>query len=165
MKAYLLPLMALASAALAPAQTTYTFETVDYPGAGYSQLNAINSSGAIVGRYSPATIGATVYSFLRSPDGSFKQLLPGTPSSVSGISDSGVIVGSVGKVGFILSNTYTPIKSPNYITFLQGISTDGSIVGAFNDGHGTSYGFETQGGNLRPLPYYNEAPVSPDRDQ
>ncbi len=157
----LLPLATLALAPLAHAQTTYTYASVDYPGAANTQLNGINSSGTIVGTYLQTPTGNTAYSFLRSPDGNFTPLLVGVPSESTGISDSGIIVGSVGKTGFILSKTYIPVQSSKYATYLRGISTNNLIVGTFNDEHGTGYGFEIQEGNLRRLPYYNEGPVAP----
>ena len=155
-------LTALTHIPVASAQITYTYVSVDYPGAAYTQLNGINSTGAIVGTYATTVAGNTAYSFLRSPDGSTTPLLAGTPSYASGISDTGVIVGWVAKTGFILSKgTYTPVESPKYITSLTAISSKNQIVGNFYDGFQEYYGFETSGGKLVELPYYEKEPVRP----
>ncbi len=153
----LLPLAALALTPFAVAQTTYTYISVDYPGAAYTVLNGVNSSGTIVGAYSWTVAGYPLYSFLRSPEGSFTPLLVGTLSNATGISDSGVIVGSAGstasnrRVGFILSNRLNLIDSSVYSSSLNGISTNSSVVGAF-EGLGGAHGFVTVGGKLSQLP-------------
>lgn len=159
----LLPIVTFAFAPGAFGQTTYTYTSVDYPGVGYTQLNGINSSGAIVGVYRISSVGNVSYSFLRSPDGSSTQLLAGTSSNAAGISDSGSIVGSVDKVGFILSPGFTPVKVSNDVTALNGISTNNSIIGTFDNGSGVYYGigFETVSGKLMPLPFYDELSVTP----
>lgn len=158
----LFPLTALVFAPALPAQTTYTYASVDYPGAAYTQLNGINSAGEIVGIFGNTSAGNAAYSFLRSANGSYTPLLANTASDATAISNSGVIVGSANYSGFIISHgDFTPVSSTKYITFLSGISSKNQIVGYFFDGFEEYYGFETIGGKLVELPYYENEPVRP----
>jgi probable HAF family extracellular repeat protein len=95
----------LALAGDAKAQPTYSFTTIDVPGALYTYPTGINDSGQIVGFYRDAS--STLHGFLLD-NGSYTTLdVPGAYlTEAYGINDSGQIVGyyedAAGGHGFLL---------------------------------------------------------------
>jgi probable HAF family extracellular repeat protein len=123
------------------AQPTYSFTTVDVPGASHSSTGAhgINASGQIVGCYEDAAY--KVHGFLLD-QGSYTTLdAPGPTglTSPQGINDSGQVVGfyydAGGAHGFLLDKgVYTTLNVPrSRNTFATGINASGQIVGYYGD--------------------------------
>src|SRR5437588_683767 len=123
MKRYLCSLVALGlllgTAGDAASQPTYTFTTLDVPGASFptTSINAygINDAGQIVGDYS---VGRTDHGFLFE-NGSYTTLdVPGASfTGAYGINASGQIVGDYfdarGGHGFLFDNgIYTTLDAP-----------------------------------------------------
>lgn len=127
--------------AASSAQADYVFTTVNYPGAAYTDVRGINSTGQIVGY---TDLGAFRYS------GGTYSLLPPAPgglqTSAHGINDDGLIIGSAGpvddssSVGFILDGaTYGYFSYPGRShTHPRSINNAGMVTGyAINaDGSG-----------------------------
>jgi VCBS repeat-containing protein len=129
--------------------TTYTYTTINVPGAlDYSPLN-INDSGQIVVGY---TTGSFWYSSLYS-GGTYTPIYDQSfNDQAQGINDSGQIVGYYYPAqGFLYSGgTYTPISVPGYAhTVPLGINDSGEIVGYYFPYYGgPSHGFLDSGGTF-----------------
>ena len=147
----------LAAAAFLPfaAGATYVFNTINYPGAVFTDVRGINNAGRIVGYAS--FDGITFFSFTYHA-GVFSALppVPGGPGAIEvvahGINDAGDIAGSLVDTttpsisnGFILpagSFTYTGFARPAWpATFGRAISNSGLVVGFNDDGVGGTAGF------------------------
>ena len=124
--------LAAALAFAAPCFAAYVFNTVDYPGAVYTDVRAIDNTGRIAGYAS--LDGVTNFSFTYS--GGVFAPLPASPLSPSalGMNDSGVIVG--GTIGtpeqaFIFqSGTYTFFSRPGWTnTEARAINNAGLVTG------------------------------------
>jgi probable HAF family extracellular repeat protein len=138
----------------APAYATpsYSFTTIDAPGAVYgTTLTGINASGQIVGTYQDAFLAS--HSFLRDDAGGFTTIDPPDQvygSFAQGINDAGEIVGyykdAAGDThGFLRPDArtgYIPIDDPKATvgTIASGVNTSGQIVGTYLDDSGV-YGF------------------------
>src|SRR5437588_7570892 len=118
--------------------TTYTFTTIDPPGARETFPFRINNAGQIVGTFSLASGGG---SFLYSA-GSFTQFVVSGSlgTTPSGINDVGQIVGGFVDSfshphGFVYAaGTFTQIDVPGaFNTQAAGINDAGQIVGVFQD--------------------------------
>lgn len=141
--------LALCLLAAPAARADYVFTTVDYPGATFTDVRGLNSSGEIVGYAGNA---AGTFGFKYS-GGHFTHLPPapgGWQVSAHGINDSGVIVGSAraaddsSTVGFILhGSTYTFFAYPGLDrTYARAIGNDGRVTGyAEDDGFVLNRGF------------------------
>jgi len=153
---------ALAIAATA-AHADYVFTQIDYPGASYTNVFGINSTGMIVGLAVDA--GGNNVAFVYD-NGTFAALPPMPPGyvigQVFGINDQGTIVGSAGApdgvttVGFILSgSTYTFFThSPQSYTEARSISALGIVTGSSAD-------FDADGNLLNVVGYiYDPATAS-----
>jgi probable HAF family extracellular repeat protein len=98
--------------------TTYTYQTIEFPGSVYTHVDSINASGEIVGYYQNSN-HAVQYGFL-DDNGIYTTINP--PGSIGVISDDinsqGQIVGvyetaSGPQLGFLYDNgTYTTIDPP-----------------------------------------------------
>jgi len=117
---------------------TYTFQTINLPGAGSTGLSDINDAGQIVG-YATNANPAREHGFVYS-DGTFTSLdLPGANPVFTyphGINDSGQIVGSYNQIhGFLYTNGVTTnIDFPGSgDTDALGINNAGQIVGIYYD--------------------------------
>jgi probable HAF family extracellular repeat protein len=119
----------------ANAQSTYSFTTLDVPGASFPGpivATGINDSGQIVGYY-PAADG-TYHGFLLS-DGNYTTLdVPGwSDTFASGINDSGQIVGYYGDSnvyyaypshGFLLDQgSYTTLNAPESLLYTKAMGS------------------------------------------
>jgi probable HAF family extracellular repeat protein len=140
------------------AQPTYTFATLDVPGASYASTipTGINSSGQIVGYFQDAA--GNDHGFLFD-QGSYTTLdVPGgTGTWAIGINDSGQIVGSYRDAanndrGFLLDQgSYTILYVPgSYGTYAHGINAAGQIVGYYWD-HTGQHGFLLDNGSYTTL--------------
>ncbi len=116
----------------APAFATYVFNTVDYPGAVFTDVRAIDNTGRIAGYAS--LDGVTNFSFTYS-GGAFSPL-PASPLSPSalGMNDFGVVVGgtiTTPEQGFVFrSGTYTFFSRPGWTnTEARAINNAGLVVG------------------------------------
>ncbi|MGA2184574.1 MAG: NHL repeat-containing protein, partial [Bryobacteraceae bacterium] len=141
-----------------------TYTSIDYPGAGQTQVWGISGNGAIVGTYNDtATCGncyGQTHSFLLS--GGVFTTLPEAPGSMAGttaarsINSSGHIVGSYVDPcyckahAFLLSGgVFTTIDFPGFFSsWAAGINDSGEIVGTGEPGWGTgsAHGFLLRGG-------------------
>jgi uncharacterized membrane protein len=155
MRALVLRLV-LAVLALAPlaAGATYVFNTIEYPGAVFTDVRGINNTGRIVGYASfdnvtffSFTYQAGVFSALPPVPGG-----PGMEAVAHGINDAGDIVGSLVDPalpaianGFLLpagSGAYMAFARPGWpATFGRAISNSGLLIGYTDDLAGTSAGF------------------------
>ena len=127
--------------------TAGVFTTVNYPGASYTALNAINSVGHIVGQY----YAASALHGLLDAGGALTTIdFPGPSFTVPrGINDSGEIVGELYSSGYIqVGGSFTTVDVPgaNY-TILGGINNSGQVVGTYAPG-GPVFGFLDSGGKF-----------------
>lgn len=115
-------------------QVTYTFTTIDIPGAGYTEAYGINNAGFIVGHFSDATGD---HGFVRHPNGTYTTYdVSGADQTVGfGINASGAIAGSYfgsppAPQGFIRSSAgaISLLGPPDSVA--QGINDAGKVVGA-----------------------------------
>jgi len=133
-------LAVLATATIFAYSQTYTFTTLDYPGAKQTNPNKINAAGIIVGGYYDNN--STLHGFAYY-HGKFAAIdVPGaTFTSANGINSKGVIVGHYrgqsGTHGFVLQDgrftqvdvpgsTYTDVEDINDAGVLGGIYLDTS---------------------------------------
>jgi probable HAF family extracellular repeat protein len=149
-------LLSLVSAAFA---SSYTFTTLDVPGAtpGISLALGINNSGQVVGYYYDSS---GYHGFLYS-GGAFTPINdPAAPNSTVaiGINKTGQIVGYInygpGSDGYLDSGggfTLVDYPAGGYNT-ANGINDLGQIVGAYHDGSG-AHGFLYSGGTFTTLDY------------
>jgi probable HAF family extracellular repeat protein len=123
-----------------------TYTSFDYPGATFTQANAVNSAGEIVGYYND-TSGVS-HGFLLS-GGTYASIdVPGAASTTSsGINDTGDIVGGYcptgecisseeGTQGYLLSGgVFTPIAIPGeFASLAPGSSILGQCKYRFRQG-------------------------------
>ena len=111
----------LAALSLLPfvAGATYVFNTINYPGAIFTDVRGINNSGQIVGYAS--LDGVNFFSFSYS-GGVFTQLLtPPAPfaGSAHGINDAGITVGTLTDPADPDSGTGFIYNSGTYATFTR----------------------------------------------
>jgi uncharacterized membrane protein len=129
-----------------------TYTALDYPGADYTEANAINSNGDIVGAYAA---NGVINGFLLS-GGTYTSFdVPGAISTGAfGINDAGAIVGeycttsecvltSAGAQGFLLSGgVFTTITMPGeFSTFAFAINNNGVILSQYQDAAGLVVSF------------------------
>ena len=143
---------ATTGAAQAP---SYTFTTIDVPGATSTAARSINDANQIVGSF---TDSAGTHGFVLS-GGSFTTIdVPGASSTHGGkINTRGQIVGrftdSAGTHGFILSGgSFTTIDVPgataSFGTFASGVNDADQIVGDYFVATGQQHGFLDMGGTF-----------------
>lgn len=131
---------------------SFSFTTINIPGAYSTTLNGISDSGEIVGTYTDTT---GTHGFF-DVNGSFTAINPPGLVAVNGVNNSGQIVGgaTVGGnlaiyAGFLYTNSsVVTIKAPapsTIGTVLWGINNSGKIVGTVTDGS-TVTGFVDTGG-------------------
>ena len=139
-----LPLLPFAAGA------TYVFNTINYPGAVFTDVRAINNSGEIVGY---ASLDGTVFFSFSYQAGVFTAL-PAPPApyagSAHGVNDAGVIVGTLvnpaipdSGIGFIFNaGSYATFARPGWAwTFSRAISNSNLIVGYSQDLVGNTAGY------------------------
>jgi probable HAF family extracellular repeat protein len=153
------PLIQAQSSALVT-NVNVTFTTIDVPGAGYTNVTAINTAGDMVGNYGQ-DVNLDSHGFLYS-NGTFTYF--DYPMEVVtaplGINDSGLIVGHAGQnpvVGFLYDGTsFTTLRAGNRsATFSTGINNAGWVVG----GAGTIYttkAFEMRNGHYKAINFPGE---------
>ncbi|HSN21429.1 MAG TPA: hypothetical protein VLS49_12165, partial [Usitatibacter sp.] len=124
--------LAAALAFAAPAGATFVFNTVDYPGAVFTDVRAIDNTGKIAGYAS--LDGVTNFSFTYA-GGAFAPL-PFSPLSPSalGMNDFGAIVGGTATTpeqGFIFqAGTYTYFSRPGWTnTEARAVNNAGLVTG------------------------------------
>jgi hypothetical protein len=130
---------------------TFTFTTIDFPGAIQTSVSGINGSGQVVGTYSNA--GPDGHGFLLS-GGVFTTIdYPGkTLTTAIGINDSGQVTGTYGPTsqrhGFLLSGgVFSTIDPPGSTdTLLGGINNSGQVVGSYTTGLNSATCFLLTGG-------------------
>ena len=142
----------LAGPMLALAQTEYDYQTIDYPGTTDTQVFGISDRGDVVGNGFPVPDSFPfVY---HAKDGAFTDVAPIAgfdETSVIGISDSGVLVGSVldefllRESGLIIhkDGSATVFDHPDAFSFTQarGVNNDGLVTGFRDDVNGFGIGF------------------------
>jgi probable HAF family extracellular repeat protein len=114
------------------ADISYSFTTLDVPGASVTQASGVNSSGQIVGDFVDDAFGLT-HGFLYS-DGSFTTIdVPGASRTIAeGINVSGQIAGgfqdAIGSHAFLYNGgSFSTIDYPGFIgeTLATGINDSG----------------------------------------
>jgi probable HAF family extracellular repeat protein len=104
--------LVVVTAGRAEAQVTYTFGTINVPGASFVIASGINNSGQIVGGYDDAS--GYAHGFLDT-GGFFTTInVPGASTTYAyGINDSGQIVGGYDDAyGFLATPSPNPRPSP-----------------------------------------------------
>lgn len=132
---------------------SYTFATIDVPGANFTRAHGINNSGQIVGQYQDTASFAT-HGYLLSGGNLSTIDFPGVVNtSAQGISDLGQITGYIiggGAHGFLLSGgRFSTFDAPNFVlTEAYGINDSGQIVGFYvdNSAQRLDHGFLLSGG-------------------
>jgi hypothetical protein len=155
MRAFILRVV-LAALSLVPfaAGAAYVFNTIEFPGAVFTDVRGINNTGRIVGYAS--FDGVTFFSFTYHA-GVFSPLppRPGSPPLevvAHGINDAGDVVGTVvdpaaplAPTAFILpsgSFIYTGFAHPVWpATYARAIANSGLVVGYTDDNAGTTAGY------------------------
>jgi probable HAF family extracellular repeat protein len=132
---------------------TYTYSTIDFPSASYTQAYGINAKGQIVGSYGTFP---NAHGFLYS-GGSYATLNDPAANQGTyayGINAKGQIVGtyehSYATHGFLYSGgSYQTLDDPMGIgnTSAFGINAKGQIVGFYQDSNGLYHGFLYSGGS------------------
>ena len=112
-----------------------TFRTIDYPGALYTEVAAINPAGVIVGFF----CSDRCYSFLRTPDGTFT-VINADAGFPNAINSAGEITGSLllETGGYLWSRdgTFSTFNLPGSIyTAPWAINCAGTITGYYWDGN------------------------------
>jgi hypothetical protein len=154
-------LATLASAALA---YKLHWETLQVPGASFTEIYTINNSNEMVGHYSE---GVEQHGLA---------VIKGTPTNIddpngveafggtwcAGVNSSGIIVGyyynhAGGATGFIYDSSnpqsFSDITYPGATyTYTSSINDNGEIVGAYADSSGSGGGFLYAGGTFTTLP-------------
>jgi hypothetical protein len=153
MKTQILAILALGLlAGPIAAQAQYDFEQIDYPGAPFTQVFGISDRGDVAGNGSTGTDGFPfVYD---TKKGTFTDVAPiaGFDSTaVLGISDSGVLVGSVTdddlltESGLIIhkDGSATVFDHPAAVSFTQarGVNNEGLVTGFRDDLSAITVGF------------------------
>ncbi|HRE12573.1 MAG TPA: hypothetical protein PLD37_00090 [Usitatibacteraceae bacterium] len=140
---------ALAAGALAvstAAPAVYVFNTIDYPGATFTDVRGLNNAGRIAGYAS--LDGINFFGFTYA-GGVFAPLPPSAvPVSALNLNDAGTIVGNTSDDpnpdrAFILNGTiYSFFTRPGYVdTYARAISTSGLVTGYSADAAGATAGF------------------------
>jgi probable HAF family extracellular repeat protein len=144
-----LSLSVLLSTLVAAQGASYTFTTIDVPGAISTWGHGINAAGQVVGYFLDDT---GIHGFVT--DGAEFTTLDGpdaTQTEACGINAAGQIVGyffdAKGYHGFVSDGVaVTTIDVPGGInTWACGINDSGQIVGGFRDGAGRGHGFVKDG--------------------
>jgi len=125
--------------------TLYSFTTIDYPGANYTEADGINNAGQIVGVYNDSN-GS--HGFLKVGSTFTSIDYPGqTNSGVHGINSAGKMVGYYasggGNTGFLYDGTnFSQIIYPGaYSTVPNAINDSDEIVGTYCDLVAGCHGF------------------------
>lgn len=136
---------AAALAAALPASAVYVFNSIDYPGAVFTDVRGLNNAGRLAGYAS--FDGVNFFSF--SYAGGVFSALPASPVPVSAlaINDAGTIVGSstvapAPERGFILNGTtYTLFSRPGWTnTEARAVSNSGLVTGfSYDTGAGGTF--------------------------
>jgi probable HAF family extracellular repeat protein len=138
----------------ASAAHTYTFTSIDVPGAIATNPQGRNDLGSVVGYYTDTTNQS--HGFLFAGAGFTPIDVPGASHTwARGINNSGNIVGyytdATGKTqGFLFAGgNFSPVNYPNATaTYAQGINNSGSIVGYYTNAQNWTYGFLYSGGQF-----------------
>ena len=149
--AYLLfVVLSLATVCDRPAlAASYTFTTIDVPGASITGLSGINTAGQAVGFF----FDGKLHGFLRDTNGNFTTIdVPGALSTIAnGINDAGQIVGGFGTEGIFQSFLYNAGTFMTIPSLAYGINDAGQIVGRFFTAIGFPVGFLYTAGTLAPI--------------
>jgi hypothetical protein len=138
---------------------SFSYTTIDYPGAAATFLWGINNSGAIAGYYPDPTTGLD-HGFLYA-GGSFTSInCPNATQTLPfGINNAGSVVGycidQLGGHGFLYqSGNYTTFDYPGArATLAFGINDDNQISGYYTDSLSVDHGFQYQAGNFTSFDY------------
>jgi len=125
-------------------ERTYTYKTIDYPGANNTSVYGINNLGQVVGHYGESMyLGLGEHAFMYD-NGTYTEIkFPGSNSTMAyGINDSGQIVGdyaigegdgSGGHIFLYDGNNYKNIDVPGAdVSFARAINNSGQIVGHYS---------------------------------
>ena len=137
------------------------FTTIDYPGAVYTQPNAISDAGAIVGVYGTSLHSADEHGFKLAGTTYTAIDYPGATEGTvaAGVNKYGDIVGAWGDAstehGFLLSKgVFTTIDVPGaFYTIAWSINKAGEIVGWYGASLSESHGFLYSKGTFTTLDY------------
>jgi uncharacterized membrane protein len=118
------------------AQAQYDYELIDHPGSPDTQVFGVNDRGDVVGN--GITDPDTFPFVYDSKNGTYTDVAPmaGADTSVLGISDSGVMVGSVDNDAFIRDKkgNFTVFSHPDALSFTQARGTNNKgLVSGFRD--------------------------------
>ncbi len=140
-------------------ETSYTFTTLNAPGATETFAEAINDRGQVAGNYVTSGTSGSEYSGFIYENGTFTTLnAPGaTVTGVSAINDRGEVAGdyvdsSGGMGAFVDDNgTFTTLNAPNALfTDAQAINNRGEVAGTYRDSSG-EHGFVYDNGTFTTL--------------
>jgi probable HAF family extracellular repeat protein len=135
------------------ADRSFTFASIDFPGAVLTVASGINSGGEVVGRYQDAM--GKIHGFLLSNENFSSIDFPGAAATdARGIAPNGDIVGiatdPMGRGhGFLLSRgVFGTVDFPGHLhTWVQRITPTGNILGCYHDTDtmGTMFGIVISG--------------------
>ena len=135
----------LTSPMMAQAQGDYDYELVDHPGGTATQIFGINDRGDVSGN---GFDNVASYPFVyTSKKGKFTDIAPlaGADTSVLGIDDAGILVGSADGSAHIRDKkgNYTTFSHPDAATFTQarGVNNKGLVAGFRDDASVITVGF------------------------
>lgn len=145
---FILSLGLILGVAPSASAVTYTFTTIDVPGADRTEAYGINNSGQIVGFFFDAT---GIHGFLKDGNSFTTINLPDVPiggfTEAFGINGLGQIVGSNGVDGFLIDGSdviIIAVPDQTSFSYASGINDTGQIVGTFAGAYAT-HGFLKNG--------------------
>lgn len=133
---------------------SFSYTTIDYPGAYATYAYGINNAGQIVGQYTD--LQSIPHGYLDTA-GSFTTIdFPGAADTEAfGINNAGSVVGlyydQTGRYhGFLYqAGSYTSLDYPNASnTWAFGINDDNQVSGYYHDAAGNEHGFQYQAGTF-----------------
>lgn len=153
-----LRIVLLLAASLPAVAQTFTFTTIDIPGAERTTVSGINNAGDMVGYYSsggPNTRGF----YYNAGQAKFRKLdFPNSQTNAAyGINDAGEIVGTdvtAIQNGYrYLNNQFRFLNFGAAANYAAGVNTLGAVVGLYLDVCCDAHGFFFQAGQLTTLDY------------
>lgn len=146
------------AASLQTVAQTYTFTTIDIPGAERTTVSGINNAGDMVGYYSaggPNTRGF----YYNAAQARFRKLdFPNSQTNGAyGINDGGEIVGTdvtaIQNGYTFLNNTFRFLNFGAAANYASGVNTQGAVAGLYLDVCCDAHGYFFQDGQLTTLDY------------
>jgi len=165
----LVGVVATAQKAATSSPASYSYRSIDYPGAALTQVFGINERGDVVGSYNDTDGNTHGFSLV---NGRFSRIdYPGSIfTAARGINDDDVIVGAFtraddpnGGHGYVLRGaTFSQVDFPGSVhSGILGVNEAGDITGSYDLGDiNTGIGYLTENGRFVSFEVPNSAPLT-----